>query len=139
MAAGCSIAVLVAWLSALLPAPTGPVTDALDTELSRLRGQQVTITGAGYTIDDIAGEGRPLVGVVERRGDHLILVAGAAGEYRLAGPLARPRIAGPGYKVWALGTLSGRPPQPVLTVRRIGVLAPPSARSARQRAASVMP
>ena len=40
----------------------------------------------------------------------------------LAGPLAVPRIAGPGYKVWVLGRLA----RGALVVRRLGVLAPPS-------------
>ena len=102
------VALLAAWLGA---APAG-VAD----ELSRLAGQRVTQSDDGYRIDDIAGEGAPIVGVVERRGREL-WVAG----YRLTGPLARPRIAGPGYKVWVLGEIAGDS----LRARRIGVLAPP--------------
>jgi hypothetical protein len=76
--------------------------------------------GTGYTIDDIAGEGRPLVGIVERRGDALWLAGADGSAHRLRGPLAVPRIAGPGYKVWALGRVVGRD----LHARRLGVLAP---------------
>ncbi len=103
---------LVAVFVGLLLQPA-PVAD----ELSRLTGQRVTETGDSYRIDDIAGEGAPIVGVVERRGKHLYL-----GDLRLTGPLARPRIAGPGYKVWAIGTISGK----TLRLRRIGILARPS-------------
>lgn len=85
-------------------------------ELARLDGQRVTVTGDDYTIDSIAGEGKPIVGVVDKRGDELWLAG-----YRLTGPLARPRIAGPGYKVWALGEIRGT----TLRVRRLGILAPP--------------
>jgi hypothetical protein len=102
------IELLAAWL---LAAP-GNVAE----EVSRLAGQRVTVVDDGYVIDDIAGEGEPIVGVVERRGRELWL-----GDYRLTGPLARPRIAGPGYKVWALGEITGD----TLRIRRIGILAPP--------------
>jgi len=85
-------------------------------EAQRLAGQRVESSQDGYTIVDIAGEGAPIVGVVERRGREL-WVAG----YRLTGPLARPRIAGPGYKVWVLGEIDGT----VLRARRLGVLSPP--------------
>jgi len=107
---------LVAVFLGLLLQPA-PLAD----ELSRLDGQRVTVTDGGYRIDDIAGEGAPVVGVVERRGKHLYLA-----ELRLTGPLARARIAGPGYKVWAIGTVSGK----TLRLRRIGILARP-ARGAR--------
>lgn len=131
------------------PPPIPPVTDqaatdqaagdqagarsepALQAERERLAGHRVRVTadGSGYTIMDIAGEGAPVVGVVERRGDHLWLVTGDRARYRLTGPLARPRIAGPGYKVWVLGDVidsAGHPAGgPVLRPRRLGVLAPP--------------
>ena len=42
-------------------------------------------------------------------------------------PLAVPRIAGPGYKVWVLGRLE----RGALVVRRLGVLAPPAQNGAR--------
>ena len=104
------------------------ITPGLAAEIERLQGHRVTITGNGYTIDDVAGDGKPLVGVVERRGEHLFLVALDGSSYRLAGPLARPRIAGPGYKIWALGAIDGQAPTQVLTPRRLGVLAPPAKR-----------
>ena len=102
----------------------------LTAEVERLAGHQVTIANGGYTIDDIAGDGPPIVGVIERRGEHLILVSEEGPEYRLAGVLAKPRIAGPGYKVWALGPIekkieTTRPSLPILTPRRLGILAPP--------------
>lgn len=103
------VALLAGWLG-LMPA-------GIADELSRLIGQQVTRADDGeYRIDDIAGEGAPIVGVVQRRGREL-WVAG----YRLTGPLARPRIAGPGYKVWVIGEISGD----TLRARRLGVLASP--------------
>jgi hypothetical protein len=89
----------------------------LDGELDRLVGQKVTVTGDDYVIDDIAGEGKPIVGVVDKRGDALWV-----GGLRLTGPLAVPRIAGPGYKVWILGAISGD----AIEVRRLGVLRPPA-------------
>ena len=118
-------------------------------ELARLEGQRVRIlpedTGGAtqgqryvprYVIDDVAGEGAPLVGLVERRGQALWLVAEDGASYRLVGPLARPRIAGPGYKIWALGAVTAQSGERVLLARRIGVLAPPwqraQARGARK-------
>lgn len=89
--------------------------------LSRLEGHTVRIVGDDVVIEDVAGEGKPLVGVVERRGRALWLVGdGLAVELR--GPLARPRIAGPGYRVWVLGERSGD----VLVARRLGVIAGPA-------------
>ena len=109
----------------LLAAAGGAQADPADGELSRLAGHTVARTAAGLRILDVAGEGAPLVGVVERRGRALWLVPGGGGAARrLAGPLAVPRIAGPGYRVWVLG----RPGDGgSLVVRRLGVLRrPPS-------------
>lgn len=91
-------------------------------EVARLVGQDVATApdGASYDIRDIAGEGAPLVGVVERRGEELWLVGDTT--VRLCGKLAHPRIAGPGYKVWVLGDRRADG----LHVRRLGVLRPPS-------------
>ena len=90
-------------------------------EVDRLVGQRVAVAADGsYTIEDIAGEGAPRVGVVVRDGADLLLDTGGA-RYRLTGPLARPRMAGPGYKIWVLGELRGS----TLAARRLGVLAPP--------------
>jgi hypothetical protein len=95
---------------------------ALADEISRLRGHRVVVTegGQSYAVEDVAGEGRPLVGLVYRRGDQLWLRS-AGRDYHLIGPLARPRIAGPGYKIWVLGEVSGDS----LAARRLGVLARP--------------
>lgn len=110
------------------PPPALPPTPAIVQELRRLVGQAVTTddAGTGYTITDVAGEGRPLVGVVERRGKELWLVpadadAGAPA-VRLSGPLAHARIAGPGYKVWVLGAPA---PDGSLRLKRLGVLRAP--------------
>ena len=90
---------------------------AIAAEIARLVGQDVAVTGDGYVIRDIAGEGPPRLGVVERRGAELWLDG-----LRLDGPLAHPRIAGPGYKVWVLGEEKDG----VLRARRLGVLAAPA-------------
>ncbi len=106
------------------PAADGrwPVADpaAARAMLDRLRGHHVGWHDGALEIVDVAGAGRPWVGVVERRGDELWL-AGQAFAWRLRGPLARPRLAGPGYLVWAIGPLTERD----LRVTRLGVLAPP--------------
>jgi hypothetical protein len=104
---------VAAWIAGGLPA------GARD----RLEGQRITLAadGATFAIDDIAGEGVPLVGTVERRGAALWLVVDGGPALRLAGPLARPRLAGPGYRIWAIGDSAGD----TLTLRRLGVLAPP--------------
>jgi hypothetical protein len=119
--------------------PPGTTADVA-AELARLEGQRVRLvdesaaqggpSSAGnahgaYVIEDVAGEGAPVVGVVERRGQALWLVSADGASYRLAGVLARPRIAGPGYKIWALGTVTIDSGERILTAQRIGVLAPP--------------
>lgn len=100
-----------------------PVTDpqAARAMLDRLRGHHAGWHDGALDIIDVAGAGRPWVGVVERRGADLWLV-GATFAWRLRGPLARPRLAGPGYVVWAIGPLGERD----LRVTRLGVLAPPA-------------
>ena len=104
------------------------IPDAIAQELTRLVGQEVAVEEDRYTITNVAGEGRPLVGIVERRGQDLWLVPTDADEgtaaVRLTGPLAHPRIAGPGYKVWVLGEMEGE----VLRAKRLGVLRPPKGR-----------
>ncbi len=95
--------------------------------LARLDGQQARLVADLLIIDDIAGEGRPWVGVIERHGAALWLRT-ADGPLLLDGPLARPRIAGPGYRAWATGVvddahLADAPPR--LRLRRLGVLARP--------------
>lgn len=97
----------------------------LAAEVERLAGHKVTTTDSTYLIEDIAREGRPLVGIVERRGDALWLVPTDADEgtpaVKLDGPLAHPRLAGPGYKVWVLGDVKAE----ALRIRRLGVLRAP--------------
>jgi len=96
---------------------------AVAAEIARLIGQDVSLApdGQSYTIQDIAGEGTPLIGKIERRGETLWLVGEIT--IRLIGPLAHPRIAGPGYKVWVLGSPDS---DGALIARRLGVLAPPN-------------
>ena len=105
-------------------AATGAIDASIADELSRLTGHDVTIAanGASYVIADVAGEGKPIVGVVQRRGEELWLIAEGGDEYRLTGVLAKPRIAGPGYKIWALGEVNRGGE---LRARRLGVLARP--------------
>lgn len=102
----------------LAPSPELPAIAA------RLAGQSFRTGDGAIVIDDIAGAGRPWTGVVERRGDALVLVT-ALGALELTGPLARPRIAGPGYTVWVLGTRDGDR----LAATRIGVLRRPRDKS----------
>jgi hypothetical protein len=119
------------------PAPLAAASIAVDDAatggamLARLAGHRARLIAGRLVIDDVAGEGRPWVGVIERRGDGLWLVTDG-GAVRLAGPLARPRVAGPGYRAWATGALAGDAP-PTLLVRRLGILARPAARAAPRR------
>lgn len=88
--------------------------------VGRLGGHRARLVDLRLHVDDVAGEGRPWLGTVERRGRELWLV-GDGFALALDGPLARPRIAGPGYTVWVTGRVAaGR-----LRARRVGVLAPP--------------
>lgn len=113
-------AVLVAAL--LLAAAAAAHADTAD-ELARLAGHRVALAADGsYRILDVAGEGAPEVGLVERRGRALWLRRADGSAIALAGPLAVPRVAGPGYKVWVLGRVE----RGALVVRRLGVLAPPA-------------
>jgi len=126
------LALLLAWAAAGAAGAVGatgpravPAVDAsIADEISRLAGHDVTIAanGTSYVIEDIAGEGKPMVGVVERRGRELWLVADDGDAVRLVGVLAKPRIAGPGYKVWVLGDVNRAGE---LRARRLGVLAGP--------------
>lgn len=106
-------------------APTGrwPVADpvAARAMLDRLVGHRVGWRDGALVIDDVAGAGRPWVGIVARRGDRLVLT-GDGFAWPLRGPLARPRLAGPGYLIWVSGTIVDG----ALVARRLGVLAPPA-------------
>ena len=106
-------------LLVLLGAPHTAPAPALANELSRLVGHDVVVAndGRSYTIVRVAGEGKPIVGVVQLRGTQLWLDAGTK-RYRLIGPLAIPRIAGPGYKIWVLGAVTGE----LLRAKRLGIL-----------------
>jgi hypothetical protein len=123
-----ALALGIAGAAAASPPPVAVLARApardIAAELSRLAGQRVLIAPGrdGYRILDVAGEGEPLVGVVERRGNALWLRPERGPAHRLAGPLAIPRIAGPGYTIWVLGRAA---PDGSLVARRIGVLAPP--------------
>ena len=86
--------------------------------LLRLEGQTAALGPEGLDISDVAGEGPPLCGVVERRGDELWLSPPGV---RLVGPLAHPRLAGPGYRVWVVGPVTAEG----LRAVRLGVLLPP--------------
>ncbi len=99
-----------------------PAAADVKSELARLAGHRVAVApdGQSYRILDVAGEGAPEVGVVERRGAALFLRRADGSAIALAGPLAVPRIAGPGYKVWVLGRVE----RGALLARRLGVLAP---------------
>jgi hypothetical protein len=111
------------------PAPANLVAvtaDEVAEVAARLAGHRVTVAAdrRAIRIDDVAGAGAPRVGVVARDGEHLVLDA-ADGRWRLAGPLARPRIAGPGYTVWVVGGAE-RHDVPTLTIQRLGVLKRPA-------------
>jgi hypothetical protein len=110
-------------LAILLP---GAAVAGPSDEIGRLAGHRVQVhAGGGYRIVDVAGEGAPVVGRVERRRDGLWLVPEGGGAVRLRGPLAVPRIAGPGYKVWVVGRRTG---DGSLVARRLGILARPGHR-----------
>jgi hypothetical protein len=98
----------------------------IDAIAARLAGQQIAIADdhRSIAIVDVAHEGVPRVGVVEKVDGALWLVA-ADGRFRLDGPLARPRIAGPGYTVWVIGSVRDAK-VPTLTIRRLGILRRPT-------------
>ena len=102
---------------------------ATTLELSRLVGHVTAPRPGGYTIVDVAGLGRPRVGVVAWKdgAPWLEPVDQDAGQppLRLAGPLAVPRLLAPGYKVWVIAP---PPAHTTLTPTRFGVLAPPEIR-----------
>ena len=113
---------------AVTPAPQAAASLAIaPTEaagmLERLAGHRARVVAGRLIIDDVAGEGRPWVGVIERRGGALWLRTDGP-TLLLGGPLARPRVAGPGYRAWATGTLVAGSP-PTLRLRRLGILARP--------------
>ncbi len=91
-------------------------------ELDRLVGHSVQVSDDGYEVIDIAGEGPPHVGCVRRVGKELYLESGDT-RWRLTGPLALPRIAGPNYKVWVIGVPTAAM---TLPATRLGILAGPN-------------
>ena len=95
----------------------------LAAEVTRLEGQKFRIENGRYEILDIAGEGPPTVGCVYKDDGELVLVSDIA-RLPLRGPLAVPRIAGPRYKVWVLGTATN---DGGFFARRLGILAGPAA------------
>lgn len=98
----------------------------VDAIAARLAGQRIEIAAdrRAIRIVDVAGEGAPRIGVIEKDAGALVLVT-PAGRWRLAGPLARPRIAGPGYTVWVIGTVDAGDVG-TLTARRLGILRRPA-------------
>jgi hypothetical protein len=112
----------------------------LDAMASRLTGHRFRRGDHVLILEDVAGAGRPWVGLVDSRCGELWLDT-AVRSFRLTGPLARLRIAGPGYLVWATGTIpsasaeaiEARPaeartdgPSASLGLERLGVLAAPA-------------
>jgi hypothetical protein len=123
----------MSWMFALAMAPSAVAAapaPSVAAQVARLEGQRFTVAvdGTSYTIEDVGGEGPPRVGTIERRGHGLYLIEDSGQAWRLSGPLARPRIAGPGYRVWVLGEASDADAgggESTLRARRLGVLAPP--------------
>lgn len=112
------------WL--LLAAILACEPSEVDAIAARLVGQRITIAPdrSSIAIDDVAGEGAPRIGVVARDGRALVLDTDQ-GRFVLAGPLARPRLAGPGYTIWVIGEVAPGS-VPTLTIRRLGVLRRPN-------------
>jgi len=123
---GSLVLLLLGARAAHADATVAVAPEEADAVAARLVGQRIELAAdrRAIRILDVAGEGAPRVGVVVREGEHLVLVA-ADGRWRLSGPLARARIAGPGYTVWVIGTIASGD-VPTLTVRRLGVLRRPS-------------
>lgn len=99
----------------------------LDAIAGRLAGHRVRRGDHVLIVEDVAGAGRPWVGVVASRCGALWLDT-AVHSFLLGGPLARPRVAGPGYLVWAVGAIGpGAATAPrTLELQRLGVLARPA-------------
>lgn len=97
----------------------------LDAMASRLDGHRIRRGDHVLLVEDVAGAGRPWVGVVASRCGALWLDT-AVHSFRLTGPLARPRVAGPGYLVWAVGSTSRRSGSHSFELQRLGVLARPA-------------
>lgn len=117
----CTVRTAAADESTLATAP-----EEVEAIAARLAGHRIEIAPdrRAIRIVDVAGEGAPRVGVIEREGDDLVLVT-AERRWRLSGPLARPRIAGPGYSVWVFGAID-RDGVATLTARRLGILRRPA-------------
>ena len=104
----------------------------LEAMASRLAGHRFRTGDHVLLLEDVAGAGRPWVGTVASRCGALWLDT-AVRSFRLTGPLARLRIAGPGYLVWATGSIEssadgsieGSIEGATLELQRLGVLARP--------------
>jgi hypothetical protein len=94
--------------------------EELSAMARRLQGHRYRLGNGVLVIDDVSDAGRPWVGRVAKLQGQLVLET-AVGNLELTGPLARSRILGPGYTVWAIGERRGT----VLRVARTGVLRPP--------------
>ena len=112
----------------------------LEAMASRLAGHRFRTGDHVLLLEDVAGAGRPWVGLIASRCGALWLDT-AVRSFRLTGPLARLRIAGPGYLVWATGSITPAPaeaseastaeartkgPSSSLELQRLGVLARPT-------------
>ncbi|MCP4445602.1 MAG: hypothetical protein GY811_09720 [Myxococcales bacterium] len=115
-----AVATISLWMAPTLDAP---LPADLAAQVDRLEGHEVQLGDGDYQIVNVAGEGAPLVGCIRFVGKRPTLVTSTK-SYPLHGPLAVPRIAGPNYKAWVLGAVNS---QGVLTARRLGILAGPSA------------
>ncbi|MCE9577783.1 MAG: hypothetical protein K8W52_31910 [Deltaproteobacteria bacterium] len=109
------------------PAPPAAATLAIDPGedaaiAERLRGQRFARLPGAIRIDDAGGDGPPWIGTVARRDRDLWLV-GDGFALRLTGPLARARLAGPGYAIWVTGAITGD----AIAAHRLGVLRRPRA------------
>jgi hypothetical protein len=89
------------------------VTIEIHAAAQRLAGHRIAIAPDQRSLEilDIAGEGVPVVGVVERDGRDLVLVTSEA----------RLRLAGPGYTIWVTGAIADG----AITAHRLGILRRP--------------
>ncbi|MEZ4358532.1 MAG: hypothetical protein R3B48_00010 [Kofleriaceae bacterium] len=103
----------------------------LSAMAERLTGHRVRLGDHVLLLQDIAGMGAPWVGRIALRCGQLWLHT-AVRTFRLSGPLARPRLAGPGYLMWVVGhrRRDARRAPEELEVLRLGVLSPPADRAA---------
>ena len=130
-----TVAGLWLWLAPVADTVPVPMPAHVQMEVERLQGHELHLEDGHYQILDIAGEGAPIVGCVASSERGLEVVT--EGErLLLRGPLAVPRIAGPHYKVWVIGS---RAPGHILDARRLGILAGPGSCEAAPVAGAAEP